>query len=56
MAFIVGNKKGTRINPRIRDNNPPITVKVIASCPFPFINSLCPGRTLNAVDSSGAPK
>ena len=56
MAFIVGNKTGTRINPKISDNNPPITVNVIASCPFPSISNLCPGRTLNAVDSSGAPR
>ncbi len=40
---------------RIADAEP-INVNRTASCAFPLSKNLCPGRTPNAVSSSGAPR
>ena len=47
----IGNvKTANKIPPKL-----PITHNFIASNPLPSNNNLCPGKTPNTVDSSGAP-
>jgi len=41
---------------RTKPPNDPITVSKTASTPFPCKSNLCPGRILNAVSASGAPR
>ena len=56
MKWIIFRKIGKSKIDSIKHPNDPSNVYVIAWCPSPWCKSLCPGNTLSACASSGAPK